>query len=1477
MNIQRKRLFKWIGIGAAGLTALVIVVCLAVYGLLQTSPVTSWLASTISRAASNENMQVEIADIGGHLPFSPTIGTVRLSDKHGVFLSVDNFHLGLAIARLFSGEICIDDVSASLVDFDRQPDLPPSPEPETSSSEIAWPIEIPSLPSILVNRIAFERIRLGPELAKSETILDVMGSAEITGRTAQAKLDVKTLSGSVETVGLDAIADLGAQTLKVNLEATEEEGGLADTLTKLPGKGGFHLVLAGDGPFSDFKANLVLKKGDAELISTDIGLKILLDTTGRIDLDVDGYVIPPEGLLPAEQAALIGEKVTYGVQASVDPATGYIELQKADLGVAVATVSASAKLESDAKTITAQSTVTIPQVAAFDKLVGQPLSGDVQIVTDVSGTIKKPDVSTNIEANNLGGGGVLVKHIGFKTDIALLGELEEGFPGVSVKGSGRLSGVHSKDMALPGKNDIDINIDVAADKDMAVSIKTVKVSQDNLLVDVSGSAQADGNTDIKAHISVPRIQAWANLFGVPLAGVFDTLATIKGNYNSMPLAVNAQVNATKLTATGDSDLSKTLADALRAIDSAVNVTLDASLQDKNLAQVKRLDVKAGQITTHITADYRIDKSTVNADVQTDIASLKPFSSIAKTPLEGVVKAHIKANGPVDAIVVNADVGLTKIVAAQNKIDSVTLNAKASGLPAAPSGDVNVSVAKDGDTLNVSTGYALKNQLLKLSNLAVKGAGVSIAGNIDVDLNKTLVSGSLNGGAQDLSQLGKLAQMPLGGSFALDVKLSGVGGGQNVSAKINLRDVSTSGVEVAKVDVAAQMSDVLRAPRGTLSVHVDEVAAGQAQVRSLAVDAKASGKQIDFTVATNGTAMQDFTVTTAGNIQPGKKVVLQLSKVSGSFGDFPLALTKPCTVTLNQGETSLTPLHLTFGKMVIAAQGNIGPGPVDLQAKIENFTLEMLAIAGIDTVSGRVDVNVDMSGTGAQPTISVVTTAKNIRAVGLGSQKTPAAAARAEVRIASGKLSVNAGIGFSGDIPKNPPLALVAEVPLKLSLAPFAFNLPQSGALSGTMKADLDLSELNSFLAVAQSKAKGPFKANFTLAGTVAEPALSGQASLQRGEFDTAITGTVLRDMKLDLQANMSKIELKEFSATDGSKGTLRVTAEIGLDPNDDFPMDLAVVMQKATLMRSELATAQVDGNVGVKGSLKGMDVTGNLTVGPAEITLPDKLPASVTKVDVTYVGPGAEQYQEEEKTQGSKPPVPIDLNIKVNIPGRVFVRGMGLDSEWKGNISVTGTANEPIIAGIIELVRGRLIMFDRTMTLKTGVIRLTGNFPPNPSLDIEASVPSSDVEGIIRIQGTALKPVIEVDSDPVLPRDEVLSHILFGRSSESLSPFQALQLAQASAMLLGGGNSLDVLNNTRRLIGVDQLSFKEGDSDDISSSRLVLGKYITDNILVDVEQGLGAGSGAVSVEVELTRNLSLESTMDAEGKQGVQFNWKWDY
>jgi hypothetical protein len=59
-----------------------------------------------------------------------------------------------------------------------------------------------------------------------------------------------------------------------------------------------------------------------------------------------------------------------------------------------------------------------------------------------------------------------------------------------------------------------------------------------------------------------------------------------------------------------------------------------------------------------------------------------------------------------------------------------------------------------------------------------------------------------------------------------------------------------------------------------------------------------------------------------------------------------------------------------------------------------------------------------------------------------------------------------------------------------------------------------------------------------------------------------------------------------------------------------------------------------------------------------------------------------------------------------------------------------------------------------------------------PSLDFTVSSTNGGVTAELKIGGTVSHPKIALTSTPELPRDEVLAQLLFGRSANSLSPFE---------------------------------------------------------------------------------------------------------
>ena len=74
------------------------------------------------------------------------------------------------------------------------------------------------------------------------------------------------------------------------------------------------------------------------------------------------------------------------------------------------------------------------------------------------------------------------------------------------------------------------------------------------------------------------------------------------------------------------------------------------------------------------------------------------------------------------------------------------------------------------------------------------------------------------------------------------------------------------------------------------------------------------------------------------------------------------------------------------------------------------------------------------------------------------------------------------------------------------------------------------------------------------------------------------------------------------------------------------------------------------------------------------------------------------------KIRGKKDiPWPVNLDVVVESSGRTFVRGRGLDSEWQGQVSVSGKASQPSVTGSVSAVRGNADFLGKNFDLKRGL------------------------------------------------------------------------------------------------------------------------------------------------------------------------------
>jgi translocation and assembly module TamB len=363
-----------------------------------------------------------------------------------------------------------------------------------------------------------------------------------------------------------------------------------------------------------------------------------------------------------------------------------------------------------------------------------------------------------------------------------------------------------------------------------------------------------------------------------------------------------------------------------------------------------------------------------------------------------------------------------------------------------------------------------------------------------------------------------------------------------------------------------------------------------------------------------------------------------------------------------------------------------------------------------------------------------------------------------------------------------------DLPAEATAAPFRIALVRNRPVSGSFEAQGELRPLWDLFGGGGQTLSGKGSVQATLAGTLAALRPTGQARLEGGRFQDAGTGLDLRDLTAQASFDEDSIEVRRFTGDDGRGGSLSGMGELAFGPNAASTLNLT--LERFRLLDNELARATASGQATVTRDAAGkVRLQGALSVDRADITANPPVPSGVVPLDVIEVNkPGDEA---ETRSPGlSGPDIALDVRLRAN--RGLFIRGNGLDAELSLDAHVGGTVAAPDLAGVARVVRGDYEFAGKRFEFdETGVIRL-GSRAELIRLNLTARREDPALTAVVRIEGTAARPEITLSSMPVLPQDEVLSQVLFGRSASQLSPLEAAQLASAVTALATGGG-FDVL------------------------------------------------------------------------------------
>ena len=811
-------------------------------------------------------------------------------------------------------------------------------------------------------------------------------------------------------------------------------------------------------------------------------------------------------------------------------------------------------------------------------------------------------------------------------------------------------------------------------------------------------------------------------------------------------------------------------------------------------------------------------------------SLKDLAAVM-AGASGQLAAQGQIEGPVDNYAVTAELS-GELATRELPRGPIAAKIRLDGLPGAPSGQLTVRGALGGAPLDVAlNAKAPADGGLQVVIDSATWKSAQAKGSVTLPKGSAVPIGKIDLGMARLEDLRPFLGQPVSGRVEATLEMSQRGNRPVAQVRVDARQAGLAdAATVAQASLTATVFDPVDHPVIDGRINVDGILAGawsgSAQL-GLAGPLEALKLRLSAALQ-NGDGTESSLGAAAVLDVPAKQATV--AELRAGWKGESLNLLQPVRIRFADG-LAVDRLRLGLRQAELAVAGRVSP-TLALTATLDNLPVELVRLFAPDPpATGSLQAEASLTGTPAHPVGSVAIEAKDLRLQTGAGRALPPARLAATARLDGASAQVDTRLSAGGNL----NLGITGEVPLA-----------RGGPLSLRATGGMDLQLLDPWLTAQGRRLRGQLALNGDLGGTLSAPRATGSVQLGGGEMQDFDIGAHLTHITALLQAEGGVVRLAKF---EGRAGPGTVSASGSVDVlGEGMPVNLTLTARKARPLAGDRMTVNLNADLAVSGQVAGqLAVAGAVHINRAEIRIPERMPAKLAVLNVRRPG-----------VPPPPPPAPgpdVTLDLTMDAPGEIFVRGRGLDAELGGKVHVRGTADKPQPDGGFAMRRGQFALAGKTLTFSKGEVGFDGGSLADPSLNFIANTTSGNVTATLGISGNASNPKIKLSSEPELPPDEVLARLLFGRSATSLSALEMVQIASAVAALTGLTSGVgDPLESVRAKLGLDRLSIGG------ASPALEAGRYVAPGVYVGAKQGVTGTGTQATVQIDITQGLKVEGT-----------------
>ncbi|HUF87735.1 MAG TPA: translocation/assembly module TamB domain-containing protein [Thermohalobaculum sp.] len=1397
---------------------------------------------------------------------------VQVSDGEGVWLSLERLTFEWRPTRLAAGELAITRLELIGLDVTRPPSE--DAEPPKLKPQEPWqrgPFDWPRAPiSVVVEGVRIERASIAEGVLPQAIRFDAEGRAFDKGDLQEVELSLARTDAVEGRFALLMRRDFSAGTLRLDITASEAPGGIVAAAAGFPDDAPARLELKADGTVEDWRLDF-----DAAVERVfEAGGNATLSYDERLSVNADFTVTPGPELQP-ELRTVLGDQARLRAEI-IEQADGMIEVVTGELTSPALRMSASGALatgpgESDlAVSLEALAPLgDLVEDVAFEHFTFEGRVRGPQGALVARGALGLDGLATALaDAGSLALDGEVAQTAeGFDFELAGSGEAlrldrlgPELIGPARLEAAGVLSGeVLTLDRAVIGATAF--SAEAAGRYDLATSAGNLTLSfaaPDIAPLAAAYEVTAEGGVTADAEVALAAERIEADLSAALEGFAMDRVAAAR-------LGLSGRVTQAGERLTFDIEGN---GDELRLDEIPPDLTREARLAARGAMEGGRLDLAAVRLasrllTAEVSGTVELEDGTLALDYRLETPELAPVAAAYGADAAGALAATGRMAGPFATPRIAGEASLSGAAFAGRSYGTASLEHDVT-LDPVPEGSLALRLDESwlGDA-QLETEFRLDGRLLSLAQLEAQVFGAGMDGALEIDLDSMLAEGAVAVSVADLGPLGGVAGTALTGSMAGDVTLTPDAGEQGLAANLTGRSLASGDVTVATAALELTAADLLGSPRLDVAARAEGIATGAVRIETAAATARGGLAALEFDGEASGSFGEEpLDASFAGRADAsGVPMVVTLARGAVGIGPDRIELERPLEFRLGGGLVEATGLSLALpGDATLRGDAALRPGGFTGDLTLERLPLEAVGrLAGVPLTGGQLDARAVFDTRPGPAGAELSAQARGVtfeQAEAIGRSLDIDLDADWDGARLEARSELRGGFGE--------PFRAQLAVPLQPRSAGLP-AVPPQGVLEGRLAWAGRIGDLWALVPAPGHLLDGDADIDLALGGTLDAPRVSGRAKVSGGQYQNLDAGTILTDLTLTTRIAEDRAVGVTLEVRDGAKG--RVTAQGDIRFGDGPPaLDLTANAERAVLVRRDDVAASLSGEVALVGPVNQLVLTGRLTVNEAEVRLVNATPPEVVDLEgIRLVG------SPEPEPDGDGRGV-MRLDLTVEAPGDIFVRGRGLDSEWRMALNVSGDSAAPVVAGTIERVRGQLQLLGRAFMLERGRVTFDGERPIDPVLDVYLQREDHGIRGGIVVAGRASEPELGFTSSPALPEDEVMPRLLFGQSRQSLTGGQALQLAAGLATLMGGdAGPIDAL---RELAGLDVLRF-EGES--VDEAAVTVGRNVAEGVFIGARQGLGGQGSAVTVEVEVFSGVTIDTEIKQDGGSNIGITLRKDF